>query len=154
MVGLTRKIGFILLVLAVWASVASRHLWSPLLLPSPQSVAQSLVDGCHNLGLPLAILASLGRMAVGYGLTLIAATLAMHYETARRAAIVGGLVALDLAIFALAINTHSVLGEAQSKATARHWPLSTSQTRMVSSQAHETAVRPSADNATLMTLLV
>ncbi len=50
-------------------------------------------------------------MGVGYGLTLIAATLAMHYETARRAAIAGGLVALDLAIFALAINTHAVLGE-------------------------------------------
>lgn len=50
-------------------------------------------------------------MAVGYGLTLIAATLATHYQTARRAAILGGVVALDLAIFALAISTHSVLGE-------------------------------------------
>lgn len=51
-------------------------------------------------------------MAVGYGLTLIAATLAMHYESARRAALLGGAVALDLAVFALAISTHAVLGEA------------------------------------------
>jgi len=51
-------------------------------------------------------------MAVGYGLTLIAATLATHYERARRAALLGGLVALDLAVFALAISTHAVLGEA------------------------------------------
>lgn len=50
-------------------------------------------------------------MAVGYGLTLIAATLATHYEAARRAALLGGIVALDLAVFALAISTHSVLGE-------------------------------------------
>ena len=50
-------------------------------------------------------------MAVGYGLTLIAATLATHYATARRAAIMGGIVALDLAVFALAISAHAELGE-------------------------------------------
>ncbi len=50
-------------------------------------------------------------MAVGYGITLIAATLATHYETARRSALLGSVVALDLAVFALAISTHAVLGE-------------------------------------------
>lgn len=49
-------------------------------------------------------------MAVGYGLTLIAATLATYYEKARRAAMLGGIVALDLALFTLAISTHAVLG--------------------------------------------
>lgn len=53
-------------------------------------------------------------MAVGYGLTLIAATLATHFEAMRRAALLGGVVALDLAIFALAISTHAVLGEAHT----------------------------------------
>lgn len=49
-------------------------------------------------------------MGVGYGLTLIAATLATHYEKARQAALLGGVVVLDLALFTLAISTHSVLG--------------------------------------------
>ena len=40
-------------------------------MPSPQSVAQSLADGFRNLSLPLAVLASLGRMAVGYGIAVV-----------------------------------------------------------------------------------
>jgi len=49
-------------------------------------------------------------MGVGYGLTLIAASLATHYQSARRAALLGGLVAADIAVFALAAGTHSLLG--------------------------------------------
>lgn len=51
-------------------------------------------------------------MGVGYGLTLIVATLAMHYEKARRGALLGGLIALDLAVFALAIITDNLLSDA------------------------------------------
>ena len=57
-------------------------------------------------------------MAVGYGLTLIASTLATHYDKARRAALFGGLVALDLAVFALAVDTHSLLGMGQGDSSA------------------------------------
>ncbi len=57
-------------------------------------------------------------MGVGYGLTLIAATLATHYEAARRGALLGGLVALDLAVFALAISTHGLLGESHGTESA------------------------------------
>ncbi len=58
-------------------------------------------------------------MGVGYGLSLIAADLATNYQSFRRAAIIGGLVAIDLAIFALAVNTHSLLGESQSDAATQ-----------------------------------
>ncbi|MEN6404786.1 MAG: ABC transporter permease [Armatimonadia bacterium] len=71
MVGLTRKVGFILLVLTIWQIVVSLHFWSPLLLPGPRSVAQSLVDGVRNLSLPVAVLASLVRMVIGYGLAVL-----------------------------------------------------------------------------------
>jgi tetratricopeptide (TPR) repeat protein len=57
-------------------------------------------------------------MAVGYGLTLVASTIATHYETARRAALFGGLVALDLAVFALAVDTHSLLGAGRADSLA------------------------------------
>lgn len=49
-------------------------------------------------------------MGVGYGLTLIAASLATHYQQARRAALLGGVVAADLALFALAGSAHGMLG--------------------------------------------
>jgi tetratricopeptide (TPR) repeat protein len=50
-------------------------------------------------------------MGVGYGLSLIAASLATHYDRFRRLAILGGLVGVDLALFSLAVVTFSTLGD-------------------------------------------
>ena len=50
-------------------------------------------------------------MSVGYGLTLIAASLATGYQSLRRIAIWGGVVAIDLALFALTVGTFTQLDE-------------------------------------------
>ena len=55
-------------------------------------------------------------MGVGYGLTLIAASLATNYQNFRRAAILGGVVAIDLALFALTVDTFSQLDETHAAA--------------------------------------
>jgi len=55
-------------------------------------------------------------MGVGYGLTLIAATLATNYEKARQLAILGGLVAVDLALFSLVVGSDSLLGDSSEQA--------------------------------------
>ena len=49
-------------------------------------------------------------MCVGYGLTLIATMLASNYKTTRMAAIVGGFVVLDMAVYSVAVATHSLFG--------------------------------------------
>lgn len=49
-------------------------------------------------------------MGVGYGLSLIMASLATHYDRFRRIATLGGAVAVDLALFSLAVVTYSTLG--------------------------------------------
>ena len=49
-------------------------------------------------------------LLVGYGLTLIAAYMATHYAASRRWGLIGGGVALALAVFALATVTESMFG--------------------------------------------
>ncbi len=46
-------------------------------------------------------------LAVGYGMALLAASLATHYQAVRRAGIVLGIVAVDLALYSLAVETYS-----------------------------------------------
>jgi tetratricopeptide (TPR) repeat protein len=50
-------------------------------------------------------------MCVGYGLTLVAAFLAVNYQAARRLAWLGGLLAADLALYSLAVESYSLLGQ-------------------------------------------
>lgn len=46
-------------------------------------------------------------IGVGYGMALLAAMLATHYQSFRRIGIVLGIVAVDLALYALAVETYS-----------------------------------------------
>jgi tetratricopeptide (TPR) repeat protein len=50
-------------------------------------------------------------MAVGYGMALLAASLATHYQAFRRVALMGAIVAVDLALYSLAVETYSSLGD-------------------------------------------
>src|SRR5262245_55233583 len=43
-------------------------------------------------------------MFVGYGLTLLAASLAAHYDSLRRVTLLGAICAVDFAVFVLLIN--------------------------------------------------
>jgi len=70
-VGVVRKLGFGLLVVLVWQLLASLHVWPPILMPSPLAVAESLVDNTRDLTIPVAIGASMARLAIGYGIAVL-----------------------------------------------------------------------------------
>jgi len=77
-----------------------------LLNPPPDRQARELIRVFFTAS---HVVVSIG---VGYGLALFASFLATHYHSIRRAAIMGGIVAADLALFALAVETYSQLGSA------------------------------------------
>jgi len=82
MARLARKLAFALLLLLVWQTVVWLRIWPPLLLPSPGAVAASVAENVRNGSIPVAIVASMARMLVGYSLAL-AAGLCMGIATAR-----------------------------------------------------------------------
>ncbi len=75
-----------MLILLLWTAIVSLHRWPEMLVPGPGAVLRSLLDntvGTNPLtSLPLGVLASLRRMAVGYGMAL-AIGLALGLATAR-----------------------------------------------------------------------
>ena len=68
---LARKLVFLIVLLGAWQGVVSLHVWPPLLVPSPMSVASTLADGFRSLEFPIAIGASLTRMVIGYGIAVV-----------------------------------------------------------------------------------
>src|SRR5438874_1704781 len=85
MQGSIRRTAFLLALLLAWATVSRLGAVKPWLLPSPGEVVSSLRDGfgdalgprwcvgghCLQLGsLPYAVMVSLRRLLVGYGLSL------------------------------------------------------------------------------------
>lgn len=72
-----------------------------LLSPPPDRQARELVRVFFTAS---HVVVSIG---VGYGMALVAATLATHYQAFRRVGIVLGIVAVDLALYALAVETYS-----------------------------------------------
>src|SRR6478736_4240321 len=74
-----------------------------LLNPPPDRQARELIRVFFTAS---HVLVSIG---VGYGMALLAATLATHYQAFRKVAIAMGIVAVDLAVYALAVETYSSL---------------------------------------------
>ena len=74
-----------------------------LLNPPPDRQARELIRVFFTAS---HVLVSIG---VGYGMALLAATLATHYQAFRKVAIALGIVAVDLAIYSLAVETYSSL---------------------------------------------
>ena len=54
----------------MWQVLVKLEIWPPLLMPSPRSVGHALVEGFGDRSYPVAILASLARMLIGYGLAI------------------------------------------------------------------------------------
>ena len=50
-------------------------------------------------------------LSVGYGIALVAAYLATHYQAFRKTALLVAFVAVDLALYSLAVETYSLFGE-------------------------------------------
>ncbi|MCC6823429.1 MAG: DUF2723 domain-containing protein [Verrucomicrobia subdivision 3 bacterium] len=72
-----------------------------LLNPPPDRQARELIRVFFTAS---HVLVSIG---VGYGMALLAASLATHYQAFRRAGIILGIVAVDLALYSLAVETYS-----------------------------------------------
>lgn len=72
-----------------------------LLNPPPDRQARELIRVFFTAS---HVLVSIG---VGYGMALLAASLATHYQAFRRAGIFLGIVAVDLALYSLAVETYS-----------------------------------------------
>ncbi len=72
---LLRKSGaraaFFVLLILVWQGLAAAGLWSELLFPHPRQVLDSLVVTFGDGSMPLAMLASIRRLAIGYSLSLL-----------------------------------------------------------------------------------
>jgi NitT/TauT family transport system permease protein len=69
-----RRTGFYLALLTAWQIIASSGVWPAYVLPGPQAVAASLVEGVAGGVFVSAAAVSLGRLALGYGLSVVLGT--------------------------------------------------------------------------------
>ena len=70
MSGWRLKLIFFAGLLVAWQLLFQLRLWPPYVFPSPLSVGQSLVSGVADGSYPLAIVTSLRRIVIGYGVSL------------------------------------------------------------------------------------
>lgn len=66
-----RRAGFYLILLLAWEGIARSGIWPPWLFPGPVTVVESLVSLAQKGLLLTASLASLQRIAIGYGISLV-----------------------------------------------------------------------------------
>jgi len=67
----TRQVLFYAGLLGVWALVAKLRIWPPYLFPAPWSVGEVLVDGFKDHSFLIGIAATMKRMLIGYGLSVV-----------------------------------------------------------------------------------
>src|SRR5581483_11067526 len=68
---LLRQVGFYILLLAIWQLLSQSGLWESYLLPGPGDVVSKLISGFGDGSFFVAILVSLRRLAIGYGISLV-----------------------------------------------------------------------------------
>ncbi len=66
-----RTLTFYLALVALWQLLYLAHLWSEFLFPAPLSVIATMIDGFQGGTFMLGIGASLARLAMGYGISLL-----------------------------------------------------------------------------------
>jgi NitT/TauT family transport system permease protein len=66
-----RQVGFYVLLLVIWQLLSQSGLWVSYLLPGPAEVISKLISGFGDGSFLLAILTSLRRLAIGYGISLV-----------------------------------------------------------------------------------
>jgi len=64
-------IGFFILLLGTWEALVRMQLWSPVLVPSPLSVASYIVDALRDGTLEHATAVTIRRLLIGYALGLM-----------------------------------------------------------------------------------
>jgi NitT/TauT family transport system permease protein len=68
---IARQVGFYVILLAIWQLLSQSGLWVSYLLPGPGDVISKLISGFGDGSFLLAILTSLRRLAIGYGISLV-----------------------------------------------------------------------------------
>lgn len=71
MSGTPRRLLFFAGLLVLWEVLVRLHVWPEYVIPSPLAVARSLLDGFVSGVLPRAILISLRRVTLGYGVSIL-----------------------------------------------------------------------------------
>jgi NitT/TauT family transport system permease protein len=66
-----RQIGFYIILLVIWQLLSQSGLWVSYLLPGPGEVVSKLISGFGDGSFLAAILTSLRRLAIGYGISLV-----------------------------------------------------------------------------------
>lgn len=69
--GRASRLAFYIMLLALWQIASSLELWSDVIFPHPKEVADAMVLGFRDGSLPLAIMDSMKRLCVGYGISLL-----------------------------------------------------------------------------------
>ncbi len=64
------RTAFLILLVCIWQGLASAGIWNELIFPAPREVVLALVRGFGDGTLPAAVLASLVRLGIGYGVSL------------------------------------------------------------------------------------
>ncbi len=69
--GRAARLGFFIMLISLWQVAASLELWNEVIFPHPKEVADAVVLGMRDGTLPLAIEASMKRLCMGYGISLL-----------------------------------------------------------------------------------
>src|SRR5215472_17413071 len=68
---ITRQMIFYATLLGIWALLAKLKVWPPYLFPAPWSVGEVLWDGLKDHSFLIGIAATMKRMLIGYGLSVL-----------------------------------------------------------------------------------
>jgi NitT/TauT family transport system permease protein len=69
--GSVSRLLFLALLVIIWQALSSAGVWNEVIFPSPGAVVQSLLDGVTDGSLPRAVAASMFRLGIGYGVSLM-----------------------------------------------------------------------------------
>ena len=70
-----RQVVFYGALLGLWSLLCKLRVWPPYVLPAPWAIVQALFAGFQDHSFPIAILASMRRMLIGYCISVVLGTL-------------------------------------------------------------------------------
>jgi NitT/TauT family transport system permease protein len=65
------KVIFLVAAVLLWEGLFRLRLWSPYVFPSPLEVGQAIANGVRDGSYVIAVMTSLGRVGIGYALSLV-----------------------------------------------------------------------------------
>ena len=71
---IARQVIFYGAIFGLWSLICKLHIWPPYVLPAPWAIVEALWAGFQDHSFPIAILASMRRMLIGYGISVVLGT--------------------------------------------------------------------------------